>query len=100
MRELGPRVAVGSGLVTTPFLVLPMINLLMGDCFWEQGCGRYESLKLAAAFLAACTGGVLVALCIGWVAAKLPKVFARYQGSIRRDPTSRSTRSRAKTRAP
>ena len=73
MSTFGTRLGVAIGLIATPLFTLVIIDLLMGDCLFEQGCGRYENFKLVGAFLAAC----LVGACVGWLAASLFKLIGK-----------------------
>lgn len=63
MRIIGMVLGVAVGLFAAVWLGVPML----GDCFWEQGCGRYHDLKVIGAVLASGLGGGLA----GWGAASL-----------------------------
>jgi len=75
MKSLGPKFGIAVGIVTAPLLVFPLLKLFLGHCFFEQGCGTHEQLKLAGVFLAACVGG----LAIGWIVAKLAKAVVEHR---------------------
>jgi hypothetical protein len=76
MSTPGIRLAVALGMVTTVAAIYPIFMLAMGHCFFEQGCGPNEGLKVLGVFLASCVAGVIVAL----AAARL------YTGVASRDP--------------
>jgi hypothetical protein len=44
-----------------------MLQLFLGHCFFEQGCGPHEDLKLFGVFLAACALGAGIAWIAGWL---------------------------------
>jgi hypothetical protein len=67
MKIFGIVLGVAAGLFTAFLLGVPMIELFLGDCFWEQGCEPHEGLKFTGAVLASCLGGLLA----GWGAATL-----------------------------
>lgn len=73
MNEAAEKIGFAAGAVMAVFLPLPIINLTMGDCFFEQGCGRYENLKLAAALVAS----FILAFCFGSVVFRLIALIAR-----------------------
>ena len=68
MKSHGPKLGIAVGLVTTPFLIVPLMQLFLGHCIFEQGCGKYEGLMLFGVFLAACALGVGIAFIVGWLA--------------------------------
>lgn len=77
MKAVGVKVGVGTGLLLAPILVLPMLDLFLGHCFYEEGCGRHESFLLLGVVLAACaTAGIT-----GWVVAFVISLYVeRRQG--------------------
>ena len=72
MSTPGIRLGVALGMVTTVAALYPIFTLVMGHCFFEQGCGPNEGSKVLGVFLASCVAGVVVAL----AAAKLYTVVA------------------------
>lgn len=67
MKIFGIVLGVAVGLFTAFLLGLPMIEIFLGDCFWEQGCEPHHNLKFAGAVLASGLGGSFA----GWGAASL-----------------------------
>lgn len=67
MKSLGDKIGVAVGLILSILLVVPMIDLLMGGCFYEQGCGKFETFWLIGALLASCIGGFFA----GWFVMRL-----------------------------
>lgn len=63
------KLGVIVGLISIPFLFVPVLDLLMGHCFFEQGCGEHENLKLLGAFVATC----FAAVCVGWLVSRLAR---------------------------
>jgi putative effector of murein hydrolase LrgA (UPF0299 family) len=61
------KVGVLSGLLSALFLPVPLIDLFMGGCFYEEGCGNQEWLGLLSVAVATC----IVAILTGW----LVKIF-------------------------
>lgn len=57
-------------------MFVPVLDLLMGDCFFEQGCGEYENVKLAGTFVATC----FAASCVGWLVSRLVKFVQGTRG--------------------
>jgi hypothetical protein len=72
MSATGIRLGVALGMLTTVAAILPIFMLAMGDCFFEQGCGPNEGLKILGVLLASCAAGVVVAV----TAAKLHTLVA------------------------
>jgi len=72
MSTPGIKLGVALGMVTTVAALYPIFMLAMGHCFFEQGCGPHEGLKVLGVFSASCVAGVVVAL----AAAKLYTVVA------------------------
>jgi hypothetical protein len=62
MSASGIKLGVALGMVTTVATLYPILILAMGDCFFEQGCGPHEGLKVLGVFFASCVAGVVVAL--------------------------------------
>lgn len=67
MKIFGKVLGVAVGLFTALFLGIPMIDVFLGDCFWEAGCGQYHDLKFTGAVLTSGLGGLFA----GWGAADL-----------------------------
>lgn len=67
MKIFGILLGVAVGLFTAFLLGAPMIELFLGDCFWEQGCEPHHNLKFTGAVLASGFGGSIA----GWGAACL-----------------------------
>lgn len=65
------KLGVIVGLISIPFLFVPVLDLLMGDCFFEQGCGNHENLKLLGAFVVTC----FAAVCVGWLVSRLARLL-------------------------
>jgi hypothetical protein len=74
MSTSGMRLGVALGMVTTVAALYPIFKLAMGHCFFEQGCGPNEGLKVLGVFLASGVAGLAVAL----AAAKLYTLFASH----------------------
>lgn len=62
MGTLGGKIGFVAGMVVAVLSATPMIDLFLGSCFWEQGCGRSERLLLACAALAALALGIAAGL--------------------------------------
>lgn len=62
MGTLGGKIGFVAGVVVAVLSATPMIDLILGSCFWEQGCGSSEGLLLACAALAAVAVGVVAGL--------------------------------------
>jgi RsiW-degrading membrane proteinase PrsW (M82 family) len=52
MGTIGGKISFVVWLLLAARLTLPMMDLFVGPCFLEEGCGRYESLWLVASFAA------------------------------------------------
>jgi RsiW-degrading membrane proteinase PrsW (M82 family) len=63
----GVKLGVVLGMVTTIAAFFPILKLTMGHCFFEQGCGEHENLRLLGVLLASCLSGLVAA----WIAAYL-----------------------------
>lgn len=63
-------VVVGLGVFITS--IVPMMDLILGHCFYEQGCGRDEGIGLMGVIFASCVFSVLS----GWLVAKLIQLAA------------------------
>lgn len=66
-------VGVAAGFLTSFLLGVPMIEIFLGDCFWEQGCGQYHDLKFIGAVMASGLGGLLA----GWGTFSLLKLIGK-----------------------
>lgn len=73
MSRVGIAFGVTVGLFTAALIANAAFELFLADCFFEQGCGPSENLKIVGILLAACLPGVGA----GWVASSLFKMFAR-----------------------
>jgi hypothetical protein len=62
MSTLVVKVGVALGTVAAVTSFLPMLKLLMGECFFEQGCGEHEGARLVGVALTSCLVGFVVAL--------------------------------------
>jgi hypothetical protein len=56
------KIGVIAALISTVMVVVPILDLAMGNCFFEQGCGRNEGLMLAGVFAASCLVGCIIGL--------------------------------------
>lgn len=73
MQSFGTKIGVAVGMVTSVLLAIPMIKLLLGDCYFEQGCGAYENLKVIAALICAAGAGAFA----GWLASQLIRIIGK-----------------------
>lgn len=73
LKTIRITIGVAVGLFTSFLLGIPMIDVFLGDCFWEQGCGQYHNLKFLGAILASGLGGLLA----GWGAVSLLKLIGK-----------------------
>lgn len=64
MGTLGGKIAFAVAPVIALGLVIPMMDLILGPCFFKEGCGRHETAGLAAAVLAALALAVVPALAL------------------------------------
>ncbi len=71
MIRIGRELGVAVGLISAPVLFVPAIKLLLGYCYFEEGCGEYETIKLFAAFAGSCAAG----FCIGWIVYRAARFF-------------------------
>lgn len=69
MNAFHTKLSVIIGLISIPFLFVPVLDLLMGNCFFEQGCGEHETLKLLGVFVVTC----FAAVCVGWLVSRLAR---------------------------
>jgi len=72
MNSSGAKIGVVLGMVTAVASLFPILNVTMGHCFFEQGCGEYEDLGLLGVVLASCFVGFVVA----FIAARLYTMIA------------------------
>lgn len=61
MGTLGGKIGLVAGIITGAVTILPIIRLVLGDCFFEQGCGDNETVWVIASVL----GAALIALAVG-----------------------------------
>jgi hypothetical protein len=61
MSTSGIKLGVALGMITAVALLYLIFKLAMGDCFFEQGCGPHEGLKVLGVFLASGVAGLVVA---------------------------------------
>jgi len=73
MSTLAVKVGVALGMVATVVSFFPLFRLLMGECFFEQGCGEYENVQVIGVALASCLVGVVAA----WGVARLVRMMGR-----------------------
>jgi len=72
--SLSPEKAgVTSGLAASILSIMPMLDLLLGHCFYEEGCGPGENIWLLGVLLASCASGVFV----GWVVMQIVRFAAK-----------------------
>ena len=62
MSTPGTKLGVALGMVATSSALYPIFKLAMAHCFFEQGCGPHEGLKVLGVFFASGVAGVVVAL--------------------------------------
>lgn len=66
---LPPWCGIAAASVAACLVIVPLVDLALGPCFWEQGCGPNQNLTLA---------GVLAATCgLGLILGKLTAALAR-----------------------
>lgn len=56
------KVGVATALISAVMVVVPILDLAMGNCLYEQGCGRNEGLMLAGVLAASCLVGCIIGL--------------------------------------
>ena len=59
MGTWGGKIGFAVALVVASTSFLPILDLVLGDCVFEQGCGTYEPVGFAAAAL--CSLGIAAA---------------------------------------
>ena len=59
MRFIVKLLSVFVGIVSALSIFFPIASVVIGSCLFEEGCGRYESIKLIAAVAIAVIVGVL-----------------------------------------
>lgn len=64
MGTLGGKVGFVTGCAVCAVSFIPISRSILGDCLFEQGCGKHEGLWLAVAFLAAIGVSVAVGLAL------------------------------------
>lgn len=57
---LPPWSGIAAGLGAACLVIVPLVDLAVGACFWEQGCGPNQNLKLAVVLAAACGVGLVL----------------------------------------
>jgi hypothetical protein len=67
LTTVGTKLGVAGGLAVAVFSAVPIVDLLMGHCLWEQGCGKWEGLKIIGALIISCVAG----MCAGWSVMRL-----------------------------
>jgi hypothetical protein len=67
LTRLGVKLGIAVGLAVAVFSAAPIIDILMGHCLWEQGCGKWEGLKMMGALILSCVAG----MCAGWSVMRL-----------------------------
>jgi hypothetical protein len=67
MPSLKTKIGIAVGIVTTALLAIPMIKLVLGDCYFEQGCEPNENVKLIASLLLALSIGAFA----GWLTSRM-----------------------------
>lgn len=72
MSSFGVKLGVGIGIISAPLIMVGTFDLLLGRCYFEQGCGQYEGLKMLGAILTGLAGGA----CVAFVAARIFKSVA------------------------
>jgi hypothetical protein len=64
MGTIGGKIGLAAGAITIVVVPVPKIWLVLGNCFFEQGCGASETLGLyvvvAGTLLAALAAGLVV----------------------------------------
>jgi hypothetical protein len=63
MGTIGGKIGFAVGAVVASALSLDMIQLIFGDCYFEQGCPN-ETLGLAAAAIASLFAGIAAGLLV------------------------------------
>jgi len=76
MGTIGGKVGFGSGLVAGLLAIGPMMKLVFGECFFEQGCGESETAGLAIVAL----GSVVVAIAVGLLIREVTNRVLRANG--------------------
>jgi len=71
MSTLGIKLGVALGMVATVASFFPIFILLLGHCFFEQGCGEHENLQILGVALVSCVVGLAVAWAV-----------ARFSGTV------------------
>lgn len=72
MSRFGLKLGVAVGMATAIASFFPIFHLLMGDCFFEQGCGPHEYLQVIGVALVSCLVGFIAA----WAVARLLGILA------------------------
>lgn len=57
---LPPWCGIVAGLVAAWLVIVPLVDLALGPCVWEQGCGPNQDLKLVGVLAAACGLGLIL----------------------------------------
>ncbi len=55
------KLGIAVGMATAVASFIPLLKLTLGNCFFEQGCGEYENLKLVGVGPASCLAGLAAA---------------------------------------
>ncbi|WP_154667559.1 hypothetical protein [Niveispirillum irakense] len=69
MIKIHVKIGVICGLTSIPLLIVFVLDLIVGNCFFEEGCGEYENFMLFLVFIGTC----LLAACVGWLASRLAR---------------------------
>jgi len=64
MGTLGGKVGLVAGMVVVFLTSVPMIHLVVGGCFFEEGCGPNETVGLVAAAIACLVIGLFAGLLV------------------------------------
>jgi hypothetical protein len=73
MSTMAVKVGVALGIVAAVVSFFPLFKLIMGECFFEQGCGEHENAQVIGVALASCLVGVVAA----WGVARLVRMMGR-----------------------
>ena len=66
MGTLGGKIGFLAGLASSFGVSVPMVRLIVGPCFFEEGCGAGENLSLILAAAASVAVGAFVGLSARW----------------------------------
>lgn len=77
MGTIGGKISFVVWLLLAARLTLPTMDLFVGPCFLEEGCGRYETLWLAASLVASLVVAGVPALLLRYAINRLAMRRAR-----------------------